>query len=54
MDKELNTNYVNRSQKDYSMSFKLQVVSEVERGKLSASAASRKIWYPRGGHTVVN
>lgn len=53
MDKDLNINYVKRSQKDYSMSFKLQVDQEVELGELSASAASRKYGI-QGGHTVVN
>ena len=42
MTKELKVNYVKRTQKDYSMSFKLQVVSEVERGELSVSGAQRK------------
>ena len=32
---KLKTEYLKRSQKDYSMSFKLEVVSEIERG----------IWY---------
>lgn len=36
------TNYVKRTQKDYSMSFKLSVVKEVERGELSIGAAARK------------
>lgn len=53
MDNELRSNYVKRSQKDYSMPFKLQVVGEVERGELSATAASRKYGI-QGGHTVVN
>lgn len=34
--------YVKRTQKDYSYAFKLQVVSEVERGELSKKAAQRK------------
>ena len=34
--------YVKRTQKDYSMSFKLQVVQEIERGELSATDAARK------------
>ena len=34
--------YKKRSQRDYSYSFKLQVVGEVERGELSKSAAKRK------------
>lgn len=34
--------YVKRSQKDYSMSFKMQVVSEIERGECSTTGAVRK------------
>lgn len=34
--------YVKRTQKDYTMSFKLQVVQEVESGKLSRKGACRK------------
>jgi len=43
--------YVKRTQKDYSMSFKLLVVQEVERGELSLSSASRKYGI-QGDHTV--
>lgn len=32
-------NYVKRTQQDYSMSFKLQVVSAIENGELTASQA---------------
>jgi len=42
MGKAKEAQYVKRSQKDYSMSFKLQVVKEVERGELSQLAATRK------------
>lgn len=34
--------YKKRTQKDYSLQFKLQVVQEVERGELSQHAAARK------------
>jgi len=34
--------YVKRTQKDYSMSFKLQVVREIESGELSMTAATQK------------
>lgn len=34
--------YVKRSQKNYSMSFKLQVVQEIEKGRLSTTGAQRK------------
>lgn len=53
MDKSLHSNYVKRSQKDYSLSFKLAVVREVESGELSASASQKKYGI-QGSHTVVN
>lgn len=34
--------YVKRTQKDYSMSFKLAVVEEIEKGELSTTKACRK------------
>lgn len=34
--------YVKRTQKDYSYAFKLQVISEIERGELTKKAAQRK------------
>ena len=34
--------YVKRTQKDYTMSFKLQVVQEIDRGELSTHSACRK------------
>ncbi|MEN8194858.1 MAG: helix-turn-helix domain-containing protein [Bacteroidota bacterium] len=37
-----NTGYVKRTQKDYSMSFKLQVVQEIEQGKESTTSSMRK------------
>ena len=40
--KEEKTNYVKRTQRDYSMSFKLQVVQEIERGELTPTGAKRK------------
>lgn len=36
------TPYVKRTQKDYPLSFKLQVVGEVERGELTIGGAARK------------
>ena len=39
---EENTNYVKRTQRDYSMSLKLQIVCEIEQGKLSTREAQRK------------
>lgn len=41
MKKELATVYLKRTQKDYSMSFKLQVVQEIEQGQLSTTKAQR-------------
>ncbi len=35
------SNYVKRKQGDYSMSLKLQIVGEIEQGKLSTTAAQR-------------
>lgn len=34
-------NYTKRSQRDYTLSFKLQVVQEVEQGRLSVTTACR-------------
>ena len=45
------TNYVKRTQRDYSMSLKLQIVSCIERGELSVSGA-RKLYGIQGSHTV--
>jgi transposase-like protein len=42
MEKHEETRYVKRTQKDYTMSFKLQIVQEIERGELSTHAACRK------------
>ena len=36
------TRYVKRTQKDYSMSFKLQIVQEIERGQLTATEVTKK------------
>jgi len=47
------TRYIKRSQKDYSMSFKLQVVQEIERGKLSITQ-SRKQYGIQSHGTVLN
>jgi transposase-like protein len=42
MEKHEETRYVKRTQKDYSMSFKLQVVQEIERGQLTVTEAAKK------------
>jgi len=51
MQENPETKYVKRTQKDYSMSFKLEVVKEVERGELSIGAAARK--YGIQNHSTV-
>lgn len=53
MEKREKLVYVKRSQKDYSMSFKLGVVKEVESGLLSVTGAKRKYGI-QGRSTVVN
>ena len=45
--------YVKRTQRDYSVSFKFQVVGEVERGELSVKGALRKYGIQSHG-TVLN
>jgi transposase len=39
---EENMNYAKRSQRDYSMSLKLQIVSEIERGFMSITQAKKQ------------
>ncbi len=51
MKEQKETEYIKRTQKDYSMSFKLQVVQEVERGELGIKAATRK--YGIQAHSTV-
>ena len=41
MTKKAKTNYTKRSQRDYPMTFKLQVVQEIERGRLTVTAACK-------------
>ena len=53
MEKREKVVYEKRSQKDYSMSFKLGVVQEVESGILSVTGAKRKYGI-QGRSTVVN
>lgn len=47
------TDYVKRSQKDYSLSLKLQIVQEIEQGELSTTGAVRKYGI-QARSTVVN
>jgi len=42
MEKAEKVVYLKRSQRDYSMSFKLEVVTEIESGVLSTTGAQRK------------
>ncbi|WP_227871611.1 hypothetical protein [Flavobacterium kingsejongi] len=44
-------NYVKRTQRDYSMSLKLQIVHEIERGELSTHGACKK--YGVQAHSTV-
>lgn len=53
MKKGERNGYVKRSQKDYSMSFKLSVVSEVETGSISVTGAKNKYGI-QGRSTVLN
>jgi len=38
----MRTNYVKRTQKDYSLSLKLQIVQSIEQGQLSTTQATKK------------
>jgi transposase-like protein len=51
MKEEIKNQYVKRSQKDYSMSFKLQVVQEVEQGEIGLMEAHKRYGI-QGSHTV--
>ena len=42
MENPQESRYVKRTQKDYSMSFKLQIVQEIERGQLTTTEATKK------------
>lgn len=49
--KESKSQYVKRTQKDYTLSFKLEVVGQIERGELSLSEARLK--YGIQGHNTI-
>lgn len=49
----MKTNYVKRTQKDYPLSLKLQIVREIEQGKLSSTGAQRRYGI-QARSTVVN
>ncbi len=53
MNKGTKAKYVKRTQKDYTMAFKLKVVEEVEKGELSVNAAKNKYGI-QGDRTVTN
>lgn len=53
MKKESGAEYVKRTQKDYSMSFKLGVVHEIEQGELNIGGSLRKYGIQSHG-TVLN
>jgi len=53
MKEKSSNKYVRRSQKDYSMSFKMQVVNEVESGEINVTAAQHKYGI-QGNATVLN
>ena len=53
MEKGEKMTYVKRSQKDYSMSFKLEVVREIESGLISVTGSKRKYGI-QARSTVVN
>jgi transposase-like protein len=42
MEEQGTSGYSKRSQKDYTLNFKLQLVAEIERGELSTTGAVRK------------
>ncbi len=50
---ELENQHIKRTQKDYTLAFKLQVVSEVERGELSIKGGLRKYGIQSHG-TILN
>ncbi len=53
MEETINNQYVKRTQRDYTMSFKLSVVQEVESGRLSIKGAMRKYGIQSHG-TILN
>ncbi|MBB3187980.1 hypothetical protein [Microbacter margulisiae] len=49
---EIKNQYVKHTQKDYSMSLKLSIISEIERGDISVTSATKKYGI-QGRSTVV-
>ena len=52
MEKDEETRYVKRTQKDYTMSFKLQIVQDIEQGKMSISQV-KKVYGIQSRSTIV-
>ncbi len=44
MDNKQIVNYVKRTQRDYTLTLKLEIVREVESGELSVTGVKREIW----------
>ena len=42
MENPQESRYLKRTQKDYTLSFKLQIVQEIERGQLTSTEATKK------------
>ncbi|MFR9495691.1 MAG: hypothetical protein SNG81_04870 [Rikenellaceae bacterium] len=53
MEETINKQYVKRTQRDYTMSFKLAIVQEVESGSISVTAATKKYGI-QGKSTILN
>ena len=53
MEKGENNVYIKRSQKDYSMSFKIEIVRSIEQGEFSTTGAQKKYGI-QARSTVVN
>ena len=45
MENTQENRYVKRTQKDYTMSFKLQIVQEIEQGKLTLYSSNKEVRY---------
>jgi len=52
MEELIERKYVKRTQKDYTMAFKLQLIGEIERGEISRTAAKKKYGI-QGDNTIL-
>lgn len=52
MEEKIESKYIKRTQKDYSLSFKLQVVQEIEREEISINEVQKKYGI-QGNQTVI-